>query len=95
MWPADALNVSPQDDQPRPAEAPDRPLADRILAERMLRTLKSGGDFRRRKVRRVRGAIRAFEYENPLKLQVAIERLTGDLPDDPPPGPSTRTGGIL
>jgi hypothetical protein len=71
--------VSPRDDKSRPADAPDRPLADRILAARMLRALKSGGDFRRRTVRRVRGSIRAFEYENPLKLHVAIERLTDDF----------------
>jgi hypothetical protein len=72
------------DDGQVPAE---RSLADRILAERMLRALKSGADFRRRKVRRVRGAIRAFAYENPLKLHVALDRLTEDLPPAQDPDP--------
>jgi hypothetical protein len=64
---------------PAERELAERALADRILAERMLRALKSGADFRRRKVRRLRGAIRAFAYENPLKLQVALDRLSTDL----------------
>ena len=49
----------------------------------MLRALKSGADVRRRKVRRLRGAIRAFAYENPLKLHVALERMATDLPPAP------------
>ena len=64
----------------------ERSLADRVLAARMLRALKTGSDVRRRKVRRLRGAIRAMEYENPLKVQVALDRLSSDLrPTDPPP----------
>jgi len=77
------------DDRQVPAERSlaERSLADRILAERMLRALKSGSDFRRRKVRRMRGAIRAFAYENPLKLHVALDRLAEDLPPASDPKP--------
>jgi hypothetical protein len=45
----------------------------------MLQILQSGGDARRRKVRRTRAAIRTGVYENELKLQVAIDRLAHDL----------------
>ena len=55
---------------------------DLALAERMLNALRNGSDVRRRKVRRVRAAIRALAYENPLKLHVAIDRLAGDVSAD-------------
>ena len=80
-----------EENQPAPdidhAAAPgERPLAERILAQRMLRTLRAGSDVRRNKVRRLRAAIRAMAYENPLKVEVALDRLSSDLrPPDPTP----------
>ena len=72
------------DDTAAPGE---RPLSERVLAQRMLRALKTGSDVRRNKVRRLRAAIRAMAYENPLKVEVALDRLSSDLrpPDSPPP----------
>jgi hypothetical protein len=52
---------------------------DRAAAEKLLAALRGGADVRRRKVRRVRGAVRAAAYENPLKLHVALDRLTDEL----------------
>jgi hypothetical protein len=52
---------------------------DLALASRMLDALKSGSDVRHRKVRRVRAAIRALAYENPLKLHVALDRLKEEI----------------
>ncbi len=40
---------------------------------------RRAGVSRRSKVRRIRAAIRAGEYENALKLHVALERLLGKL----------------
>ena len=45
----------------------------------MLQRLKDGLDLRQAKVRRVRNAIRAHEYENSLKLKVAAERMETDF----------------
>jgi hypothetical protein len=45
----------------------------------MLLALRHGQDVRRRKVRRLRGAVRAAVYENPLKLHVALDKLADDL----------------
>jgi len=45
----------------------------------MLRQLKAGADLRRAKIQRIRIAIRAHEYENPLKLDVAVDRLTDEI----------------
>ena len=45
----------------------------------MLRRLNAGEDLRKRMIRRVRRAITAQDYENPLKLQVAAERLEAEL----------------
>ena len=52
---------------------------ERATAERMLAALRQGADVRRRKVRRVRGAVRAAAYENPLKLHIAVDKLTGEV----------------
>jgi hypothetical protein len=41
--------------------------------------LKSGGDLRKVKVRRIRASIRGGAYENNLKLEVAMERMLRDL----------------
>lgn len=61
--------------------------ADRILAQRMLQVLRSGKDVRQRKVRRLRAAVKVRAYENPLKLQIALDRLAKDLDALPPIGP--------
>jgi hypothetical protein len=66
---------------PSPSEAPPS-VDDLALAERMLAALRSGSDVRRRKVRRVRAAVRALAYENPLKLHVALDRVAGELTQD-------------
>jgi hypothetical protein len=56
-----------------------RTETDRAAAARMLAALRSGQDVRRRKVRRLRGAVRAAAYENPLKLHVALDKLADEL----------------
>lgn len=53
-----------------------RTAAERALAENMLQRLRSGGDVRARKVRRIKAAIKVRHYENALKLAVAVERLS-------------------
>ena len=58
-----------------------RSKQDRAAAAKMLAALRDGADVRRRKVRRLRGAVRAAAYENPLKLQVALDRLATELGD--------------
>ena len=52
--------------------------ADQPLAE-LLAALRAGADFRDRKVRRLRAAIRASAYENHLKLDIACDRLISEL----------------
>ena len=69
------LNMS---DAPRPASPAPRDDDDRELAARMLAVLRAGRDVRARKVRRLRAAVRARAYENPLKLHVALERMAED-----------------
>ena len=49
------------------------------IARAMLRRLKSGKDLRRAKIRRVKAAVRAVTYENDLKIDVAADRLAGEL----------------
>ena len=48
---------------------------ERALAERMLCSLRHGGDVRRQKIRRIRDKVQSGLYENELKLTVAVERL--------------------
>lgn len=52
---------------------------DLAMAEAMLQRLKAGDDLRESKVRRVRHAIDSQEYENPLKLDVAADRMADEL----------------
>ena len=59
--------------------AKPRTTEDRAAAERMLGALRQGADVRRRKVRRLRGAVRAAAYENPLKLHIALDKLADEL----------------
>lgn len=47
--------------------------------DRLLSILKSGGDQRRVKVRRIRSAIRAKAYENDLKVSIAMDRLIREI----------------
>ena len=60
---------------PRPEE---RSEADRKAAERMLGLLKRGGDCRQMKVKQLRRSVRALQYENDLKLSIAVDRLASD-----------------
>jgi hypothetical protein len=48
----------------------------------MLEILKSGGDSRHRKVRRLRAAIKVRAYENDLKFQIAIDRMMRHFTED-------------
>jgi hypothetical protein len=52
---------------------------EKILVEQFLTALRAGADFRGRKVRRLRAAIRAGAFENRLKLEVASDRLAAEL----------------
>lgn len=56
-----------------------RPEADHVVAKRMLELLRAGADFRARKVRRLRAAVRVKAYENQLKLTIAVDRMRADL----------------
>jgi len=47
--------------------------------DRLLSILKSGGDRRDAKIRRIRDAIGAKAYENDLKVSVALDRLLREL----------------
>ncbi len=67
--------VSPGRTKAAAPTAVARTEADRALAERMLGQLRGGDDVRRRKVRRIKAAIKVRHYENALKLSVAIDRL--------------------
>lgn len=69
-------------DEPRPTPtlaAADRSPEDLALAERMMALLRSGGDARVAKVRRVRRSVRTHTYENDLKLSVAVDRIAREL----------------
>jgi hypothetical protein len=45
---------------------------------RLILLLKSGGDIRTRKIRRIRAAVRAQHYDNDLKLSIALDRMLAD-----------------
>jgi hypothetical protein len=49
------------------------------VVDRFLKRLKSGADLRKGKVRRVKSALRHEAYFNTLKLDVAADRLAGEL----------------
>jgi hypothetical protein len=44
--------------------------------------LQSGKDVRKRKVRRVRAAVRAKRYENDLKVSIAVDRLLNEVEEE-------------
>lgn len=52
---------------------------DEIIVEAFLDALRARADFRARKVRRMRAAIRSGAYENQLKLEIAADRMAADL----------------
>jgi hypothetical protein len=52
---------------------------ERALVASMLRRLQTGRDVRQAKVRRLRRAIAAEVYENPLKLDVAADRMAEEV----------------
>ncbi len=56
-----------------------RSRTDRSLVKRLLTVLKTGGDTRVTKVKRVRQSVRTKTYENDLKLSIALDRMTRDL----------------
>jgi hypothetical protein len=64
--PSDLMNTMTRDEQ-------------QALVQQYLAALKAGTDFRDRKVRRLRAAIRTGAFENRLKLEIASERLASDL----------------
>ena len=49
------------------------------MVARLLKRLKSGADLRKGKVRRVKSSLRQESYFNALKLDVAADRLAGEL----------------
>jgi hypothetical protein len=49
------------------------------FVEGLLERLRAGQDLRREKVRRLRKSIRANDYENSLKLDIAAERVADDV----------------
>lgn len=68
--------------QPAHESFPRRPTAtadDLALVAVMMQRLRAGADLRRAKVRRIRSAIHACEYENALKLDIAAERVVDDV----------------
>lgn len=52
-----------------------RTPADQELAERLASRLKQNRSTRARRLARIRQAVEQAEYENPLKLSVALDRL--------------------
>ncbi len=59
------------------AASPPRDMPPEV--SRMLAILKTGGDARPRKVRRIKAAIKVASYENDLKLQIAIDRMSREM----------------
>jgi len=55
---------------------------EKVLVQQFLDALRAGADFRDRKVRRLRAAIRAGAFENQLKIEIATDRLAADLTDE-------------
>jgi hypothetical protein len=58
---------------------PARTLAERRLVAQMRRRLAIGADVRRDKTDAVRRAIQLDDYENDLKLSIALDRMLGDV----------------
>jgi hypothetical protein len=56
-----------------------RSKKDRSKAGKLMVQLRNGRDQRKTKVSRIREAIEEKHYENNLKLQIAIDRLLGEI----------------
>jgi hypothetical protein len=54
---------------------PKRTKQERAAAARLMEMLRAGKDVRKRKVRKIRAAIKVRRYENAMKLGVAIGKL--------------------
>lgn len=54
----------------------------RLMVLRGIAMLRDARDVRHRKIRRIRAQIRAGNYQNSLKLSIAIERLLSALWDE-------------
>jgi hypothetical protein len=70
--------MKPTEANKRTSARPRRDKKPAVVA-RLLKRLKSGGDLRKAKVRRVKSALRHEAYFNSLKLEVAADRLAGEL----------------
>lgn len=70
LWEVDMTRL---DRETLSRETPPSP-GDLALVSAMLRRLKAGADMRSAKVKRIKASIRSQEYENPLKLDIAVER---------------------
>lgn len=64
---------------PSPFVRCPRSRSERAAAAELLALLRAGGDARTKKVRRIRRAVRYAQYENDLKLSVAVERLIREM----------------
>jgi hypothetical protein len=62
-----------------PITRPRRTRAEKQTVQHLLAVLKTGGDARLTKIKRVRQSVRARSYENELKLSIAIERMAQEL----------------
>ena len=59
------------DDCPTQVRTP----TDEELAQRMAGKLRQSGSTRARRLARIKHAVQSSDYENPLKLSVALDRL--------------------
>jgi hypothetical protein len=54
----------------------------KMLIARMLEKLRRGSDVRKPKLQRIKRLLVAGIYENDLKLEVAADRILGEVSDD-------------
>jgi hypothetical protein len=59
---------------------PRRTTAERAAAAALMKILRAGGDARESKIDRVRQSVDQQTYENDLKLSIAVDRMSQDLP---------------
>ena len=78
-------NAGTPDAESRGTPVEARGEAERVVVRRMAKRLRSGGDVRRHKVRRVKLSVQAGAYENELKLMIALERMLDSLKRDRQP----------
>lgn len=70
--------MTPADNELRSSRSTATP-GDLAFVATLLGRLRGGDDMRRDKVRRLRKSIRAQDYENFLKLDIAAERVVAEL----------------